>query len=171
MNPESGDVPAPLTDAEVDERFAGLVSGWAERADAAEPTNPAEPTDPDPATGLPDHPVLPTPPPGPSITFSIPVWRGADSPTIDEILDAEEAEGFTPPPVTLPPGEDLHYWGAVVGLVLGPLVVIWTVFAEPFYATWWLLGGIALFVAGFGLLVLRGPLHRDPEDDDTGARV
>jgi hypothetical protein len=73
--------------------------------------------------------------------------------------------------VALPPGEDLHYWGAVAGLVLGPVMVLYVVFARPFHATWWLLAGIAAIVLGFGLLVLRAPRERDPFDSDDGSRV
>ena len=35
-----------------------------------------------------------------------------------------EDEHFEPPEVVLPPQEDLHFWGAVIGLVAGPLMLL-----------------------------------------------
>ncbi|WP_404383260.1 hypothetical protein LL946_18250 [Knoellia locipacati] len=83
----------------------------------------------------------------------------------------EEDEHFEPPPVQLPPGEDIGYWGALLGLVGGPLVLLWVVLSKPFYAGWWTLGAILMFFGGFALMVLRQPRDRDPFDDDNGARV
>lgn len=101
-----------------------------------------------------------------------PQWRMPTSErTFDELLDAEEELGFTPDPVELPPPEDLHYWAALIGLVSGPILVLYVVFGDPVHRGWWLLGGLGLTVAGFVLLVMRMPAHRDPEDDDDGARV
>ena len=91
-------------------------------------------------------------------------WRQGPS------IDAED-DHFEPGPVQLPPGEDIGYWGSILGLVGGPLLLLWVALASPFHAGWWILGGIALFLGGFGLLVLRQPAHRDPFDDDDGARV
>ena len=101
----------------------------------------------------------------PDETASAPeAWRqgpGAD----------DEDDHFEPPPVQLPPGEDIGYWGALLGLVGGPLVLLWVVLSKPFYAGWWTLGAILVFFGGFALLVLRQPKDRDPYDDDNGARV
>ena len=91
-------------------------------------------------------------------------WRQGPS------IDAED-DHFEPGPVSLPPGEDIGYWGALLGLVGGPLLLLWVALSSPFHAGWWVLGGITLFLGGFGLLVLRQPAHRDPFDDDDGARV
>lgn len=91
-------------------------------------------------------------------------WR--EGPSVDD-----EDDHFEPAPVALPPGEDIGYWGALAGLVGGPLVLIWVVLSSPFYAGWWALGGIGIFLGGFALLVMRMPRHRDPFDDDDGARV
>lgn len=91
--------------------------------------------------------------------------------SFDELLDAEEAEGFTPGPVELPPPEDVHYWGALIGLICGPLLILYVAIADPIHRGWWLLGGLALTAAGFLLLVLRMPAHPDPENHDDGARV
>ena len=159
-----------LSDDEVDARFAGLVADW-------EPPSVADTAGTD---GGEDRiiddiergsPLQANPGINPPISISIPVWRGASGPTIDEIIEAEENEEFVPGPVTLPPGEDLHYWGAVVGLIGGPLLLLWIYFANPFHRVWWITGGLALMIGGFVLLVLRGPAHRDLEDDDSGARV
>lgn len=92
------------------------------------------------------------------------VWREGPS------IDAEDEEHFEPGPVQLPPTEDLGYWGAIAGLVGGPLLMVWIALTGPFYRGWWILGSIVLFLGGFGLLVMRQPRHRDPHDDD-GARV
>lgn len=92
------------------------------------------------------------------------VWR--QGPSIED-----EDDHFEPPPVQLPPGEDIGYWGALVGLVGGPLLLLWVVLTTPFYAGWWTLGAILMFFGGFALLVLRQPKDRDPFDNDNGARV
>ena len=64
----------------------------------------------------------------------------------------------------------IAYWLAVAGMTLGPLLVIWAAMVsrnpDP---GWWVLTGIVLTVAGFGLMVLRGSGERDP--DDNGAQV
>jgi hypothetical protein len=85
--------------------------------------------------------------------------------------EAADEEHFEPPPVTLPPQEDLHFWGAVVGLVAGPLLLLWVALARPFYSDRWFAAGVVLSLVGFGLLVLRQPRYRDPGDDDDGARL
>lgn len=91
-------------------------------------------------------------------------WREGPS------IDAEDDDHFEPGPVQLPPSEDLGYWGAIVGLVGGPLLMVWIALTGPFHRGWWILGSIVLFLGGFALLVMRSPRLRDPHDDD-GARV
>lgn len=91
-------------------------------------------------------------------------WREGPS------IDAEDDDHFEPGPVQLPPTEDLGYWGAIVGLVGGPLLMVWIALTGPFYRGWWIIGSIILFLGGFALLVMRSPRLRDPHDDD-GARV
>jgi hypothetical protein len=111
---------------------------------------------------------------------SIPVWRGATPPP--DAREAEDtAEGAGPfddddhfepgPTAPLPPQEDLHFWGIVVGLVAGPLLLLWLVIFRPDVSDWWLLAALGLIVGGFVLLVLRQPHSRDDADTDTGARV
>lgn len=101
-----------------------------------------------------------------------PQWRMPTSErTFEELLDDEDDLGFTPDPVELPPPEDVHYWGALAALVSGPMVILYVVLGDPFYRTWWLLGGLGLVIGGFLLLILRMPARRDPYDGDDGARV
>jgi hypothetical protein len=105
-------------------------------------------------------------------------WRAAQEPdaeTAAAAAAAEEAlaedEHFEPPEVVLPPQEDLHFWGAVIGLVAGPLMLLWVVFARPSHSVRWFLVSVLVSLVGFGLLVLRQPKHRDPTSGDNGARV
>ena len=58
----------------------------------------------------------------------------------------------------------------MLGICLGPLVIVWAaVLSHNPDPGWWVLFGLAVTVAGFALMVLRGPGDRDP--DDNGARV
>ncbi|WP_435198338.1 hypothetical protein [Janibacter sp. GS2] len=83
---------------------------------------------------------------------------------------ADDDEGFTPPaPAPLPPASDRLFWGALIGLVLGPLGLIWTVIVRP-GGFWPKAVVIALIVGGFACLVLRQPRDRG-YDPDQGARV
>ncbi len=98
---------------------------------------------------------------------------GTDAPPPPVVPDPEDPEEhFVPEPVVLPPQEDLHFWGIVVGLVAGPLLLLWVVFVgKGTESSWWLLLAVGLTIGGFALLVLRQPTHRDPSDDDNGARL
>jgi hypothetical protein len=184
------DRPNEMDDRDVDERFASIVAAWdaptsqdpLAAPDEAEPTlvgedehsTARESGDP---TALPPG-VNPTP-----FDLFLPAstWRTAppaapnprDLPATDSSEDEDEDDGehFVPPEVVLPPQEDLHFWGAVLGMVAGPLLLLYAVIAQPFHSTWWIVGGIAAFLGGFGLLVLRSPARRDPDDYDDGARV
>ena len=91
-------------------------------------------------------------------------WREGPS------IDAEDDDHFEPGPVQLPPSEDIGYWGAIVGLVGGPLLMVWIALTGPFYRGWWILGSIVLFLGGFAPARHASPRLRDPHDDD-GARV
>ena len=112
-----------------------------------------------------------------AVSCDFPVWRGPTSSAagtrpaepFEELED--EDDHFVPPSVTLPPHEDLHYWGVVAGFAAGPLILIYVLLAQPYPKTWWLLGALGSFLAAFALLIVRQPRHRDPEDDDNGARV
>jgi hypothetical protein len=104
-------------------------------------------------------------------------WRAAEpsDPTTEAAAANAEAaldeEHFEPPPVSLPPQEDLHFWGAVIGLVAGPLMLLYVVFARPFHSTRWFVASVVVSLLGFALLILRQPTHRDPTSGDDGARV
>jgi len=115
---------------------------------------------------------------------SIPVWRGATSGAAPGRTDSgtaardgndaadDEDEHFHPGPTApLPPQEDIHFWGIVVGLVAGPLLLLWLVIFRPDVSNWWVLASLGLTVMGFVLLVLRQPKRRDEDDHDDGARV
>lgn len=109
--------------------------------------------------------------------FPFPVWRGPTTPAGDagaEALDPDvddPDDHFSRPEIQpLPPGEDLHFWGIVIGLVAGPLLLLWLVLFRPNVSSWWTLLALALSLGGFVLLVLRQPRDRDG-DDDNGARI
>ena len=65
----------------------------------------------------------------------------------------------------------LHVAAGAVGLVAGPLMLLWVVFARPAHSTRWFVVSLVVSLVGFGLLVLRQPRHRDPTSGDNGARV
>lgn len=170
---------------------ADLLAGGAEHEDGG-------PADDDPAGNAqasPVPPVRPSPVNPSPLTGSIPVWRGATStpPAAggtgadvragagagagehdrDDARDRDdEDEHFQPGPTApLPPQEDIHFWGIVVGLVAGPLLLLWLVIVRPDVSNWWVLASLGLTVMGFVLLVLRQPHTRDDDDHDDGARV
>ncbi|HYN67582.1 MAG TPA: hypothetical protein VES93_11895 [Ornithinibacter sp.] len=138
-------------------------------------------TDPDAA----ERPVPPVTPRAPWVNPSpldvvVPpsAWRAAEPADAATEAAAEQAEAaladdehFEPPEVVLPPQEDLHFWGAVIGLVAGPLLLLWVVFARPSHSTRWFIVSVLVSLLGFALLVLRQPKHRDPTSGDNGARV
>lgn len=112
------------------------------------------------------------------------VWRGAevpepaaaadDSPDPVELRDLSDLDDdhFEPGPTApLPPQEDLQFWGIIVGLVAGPLLLLWLVLFRPDVSDWWTIGALGLTVMGFVLLVMRQPHARDGDDPDNGARV
>lgn len=81
----------------------------------------------------------------------------------------EEDDHFVPPPPDPLPAGDLHFWAALVGLVLGPALVLLSAVIPLLPRTWTGVGAV-LMVAGFVLLVLRQPRYRR-DDGDWGARV
>jgi hypothetical protein len=134
-------------------------------------------SDPAPRAGVVNpSPLNPAVNPPPSLG-SIPVWRGATPPPdaveeADAGVEPDDEDHFEPGPTApLPPQEDLHFWGIVVGLVAGPLLLLWLVIFRPDVSDWWLLAALGLIVGGFVLLVLRQPHSRDEDDPDNGARV
>jgi hypothetical protein len=154
---------------------AGPVAGDAASGLDAPVDDVSDPPDAEPA----DPPV--TPPwvnPSPlDVVVPASAWRAAEPTEPATQAAAEQAEAaldeehFEPPEVVLPPQEDLHFWGAVIGLVAGPLLLLWVVFARPAHSTRWFVVSLVVSLVGFGLLVLRQPKHRDPTSGDNGARV
>ena len=153
---------------------AGDAGGAGEQPDEVAPEATAVAPADDPAPPRPSW-INPSP-----LTIIVPTnaWRAAEPPATDD-TDAPQAVGneedsdehFEPPAVRLPPQEDLHFWGAVLGLVAGPLLLLYVAMARPFHSTRWFIISVVLSVAGFALLVLRQPAHRDPTSGDDGARL
>ncbi|MGA8047738.1 MAG: hypothetical protein WCA30_15875 [Dermatophilaceae bacterium] len=113
-----------------------------------------------------------SPPPG------VNIWRGPTSWVPPENAGAgagsgaksesdEDEDEFRPDPVVLPPQEDLHFWGIVVGLVGGGLLLLYVALTGASTSSWWFIGAVGLFVGGFALLILRQPRERDTTDDGT----
>jgi hypothetical protein len=145
---------------------------------------------PDPLTGEPNRPATSVNPPlqpsvNPPPTRPFVVWRGAEQPPPAEPAELQSEPGpaelmdlddeddhFEPGPTApLPPQEDLQFWGIIVGLVAGPLILLWLVLFRPNVSDWWTLGALGLTVLGFVLLVMRQPHSRAEDDPDNGARV
>lgn len=188
-----------MSDRDVDAQFADIIAHWDDVAplpdrgpDAPQTNEPPVDGPPAPPSGSgqaapPARPFGVNPSPlreNPSpLGEGIPVWRGATSGPVPGHTDDtvahdgndadDEDEHFHPGPTApLPPQEDLHFWGIVVGLVAGPLLLLWQViFHGSDISTWWVLGALGLTVMGFVLLVLRQPNSRDEDDPDDGARV
>ena len=161
---------------EVDREFEAIVAGWEtsrkkdtsapEQLEAPEPAAPEQLEPPEAQTPSSSWVVLPES-----------IWRGPTgeepiSAIDDPALSDQDEEHFEPPPVTLPAVEDLSYWGALAGLILGPIVVIYAVLTEPFSQTLIVTLGVLAFVGGFALLLWRQPARReDFGHDDDGSRV
>jgi hypothetical protein len=185
--PSGPGVPDDLAEGTTEDLTDGTTEDLTDRTtgDVTDGTTGAAAAEPGPDL-LPDRsdgpdPVNPSP-----LLGGIPVWRGATGPAAphdesspppaqdvgeDDDQDDDE-EHFEPGPTApLPPQEDLHFWGIVVGLVTGPLLLLWLVIFRPNVSDWWVLAALGLTVGGFVLLVLRQPRTRDENDPDDGARV
>jgi hypothetical protein len=167
-----------MGDKDVDAQFADIVAHWddvqslPDKPEHLGVNPPLEPDSPDTGQGV-------NPPP----TRPFVVWRGAEQPepgaddSADhaepvELVDSDDDEHFEPfPTAPLPPQEDHQFWGIIVGLVAGPLLLLWLVMFRPDVSDWWTLGALGLTGGGFVLLVLRQPRDRDEDDPDNGARV
>lgn len=128
------------------------------------------PADPAPPRDAVNPPPVFRPAPPPPRGLDVPVWRGASGDAAyDELLDQIEAEDHyePPPPRPLPPQEDLHFWGIIIGLVGGPLILLWLVLFRPDVSDLWGWAGAGMTIGGFVLLVLRG----DDHDRGDGAVV
>jgi hypothetical protein len=190
-----------MADKDVDAQFADIVAHWDdvvvddERGYAAgSGTDAGAP----PARRNVNPPLRPGPnpvnppfeprqePAEPPLERPFVVWRGAlpsargDGDDADDVGpselsfldDDDDDDHFEPGPTApLPPQEDLQFWSIIVGLVAGPLLLLWLVVFRPDVSGWWTVGALGLTVAGFVLLVLRQPHTRDEDDPDNGARV
>ena len=182
-----------MSDRDVDAEFADIIARWDEvqslpdAPDSVETVTdghtdghdgPADGTSGKPATGV-NPPLLPSVNPPPTRPFV--VWRGAEQPDpaeqpepveLRELRDLDDDEHFEPfPTAPLPPQEDVQFWGIIVGLVAGPLLLLWLVLFRPNVSNWWTLGALGLTLMGFVLLVMRQPQGRDEDDPDNGARI
>ena len=162
-----------LDGRDVDAEFAAIVAGWDDVPDLPSSLTDADVDAGSGAAGSPASPVA-TPEPQPEP----PADPVAPPPVADRevpapgIVEAALEEGhFEPPPVQLPGQEDIHFWGIVVGLTLGPILLLWMVFFGSGHSVWWTYAGVAMTLGGFALLVLRLPKDRDDDDHDSGARV
>ena len=186
-----------MSDRDVDAEFADIIARWDEVESL--PDTPAESgtttvadldadTDPTPADDHSPGAVPGVNPPlrsstNPPPTRPFVVWRGAEVPDAEadedapdpvELRDLSDVEDdhFEPGPTApLPPQEDVQFWGIIVGLVAGPLLLLWLVLFRPDVSDWWTIGALGLTIMGFVLLVMRQPHARDEDDPDTGARV
>lgn len=165
------DVPAPgHADADAD----ADTDAEAHAEDGARPPEPRHQSTGD--VRLPPPPVEDTDP-GTSRPDPVP-WRTDPTNSVADALlgnddapgVADDDEGFTPPPpAPLPPATDRLFWGAITGLVLGPLGLIWIALAQP-GGFWPKAIVIGLIIGGFACLFLRQPTTRG-HDPDQGARV
>ncbi len=145
------------TAADAADEPAGRPPGaWPRGEPAQWPMNPW-PRNPWPIS-QPPEPAGHSDPPAPPAAQA---WRAHEVPDEDE-------EHFEPPPVTPLPAGDLAFWGILVGMGGGPLLLLYLIFFNP-DAGYWILTAIAMFIGGFVTLVSRMPGHH--EDDDDGARL
>lgn len=181
-----------LDGRDVDAEFAAIVAGWDDVPDlpatltgpGLDPSlHPSLDLEPGPETASAGPSKVPPPPtpvvePGAEPPRETPPREMPPRETPPRetpppgIVEAGLEEGhFEPPPVELPPQEDLHFWGIVVGLTLGPILLIWMALFGSGHSVWWTYAAIAMSVGGFVLLVLRLPKDHDDDDRDSGARV
>lgn len=156
-------------DRDLDKEFEALVANW----DTALPMSEPEPEPPASPPAAPSSP--PAPPAGVNVWRGPTIWRPAEDAfdrgpagaLPDDGGDDEDEDDFEPEPVHLPPQEDLHFWGIVVGLVGGGLLLLYVAATGVSRSSWWFLAAIGLLVGGFALLILRQPRERDTTDDGT----
>ena len=186
--------------SDVDAQFAEIIAHWSDdaltRPGAApwpeaegvdEPTDGGEgnagPSAPAGSGPAPDGggnltlppPVAPSAPPGPPTTPGA-AGRGTaggqpDPSSRHAEPDEDPEEHFHPGPTQPLPAGDLQFWGIVIGLTGGPLLLLYLVLFNRDASSLWLLLSIAMTVGGFAMLVSRLPRHRDDDDDDDGARI
>jgi hypothetical protein len=166
---------------DVDAVFESIIARWDEvpdevpgherRQSTADVRDALRPRTPEPAPEVDPGPV-------PEAQRPVP-WRVDPTGSVaDALLSSDEDpgsagddEGYTPPPPRpLPPTTDRLFWGAFLGLVLGPLGLIWLVVVRPDVGAWAMWVVLGLTVGGFACLVVRQPPDRD-DDPTRGAQV
>ncbi len=142
--------------ADFDRRFGEIVAGFGPHGDDDQQPPPAPGS---PPASDPPQVVGPQPPPG---DIEASTWRESSA--------TGEEDHFVPAATDPLPAGDLHFWGIVAGLTIGPLLILLSaLFSAIDTIPWGALGMIGT-IAGFVLLVLRSPKHRSG-DDGSGARV
>lgn len=155
--PESNREHDPDDDrAEVDRRFGEIVAGFGTIQHDDPPQSPPAPSTTASESGE------PLGPPSPAEEVAAPAWR--------EWSDPDEDDHFVPAATDPLPAGDLHFWGIVVGLTVGPLLIFVSALFSVIDAVPWGVLGVIGTVVGFVLLVLRSPRHGSG-DDGSGARV
>ncbi|GAA1143081.1 hypothetical protein [Ornithinicoccus hortensis] len=185
-------------DEDIDARFAEIVrhlrtpgGGQSGQAGPTDRTGPrrarwpgtgASPTDPpNPPPARFQRPPAPRPEPEETARPAAPEPTPAPEPATSdgdgsqpaswrEWVDPEVEEHFVPPdPPPLPAG-DLHFWGILVGLICGPLILLLAHGIQVLHGSVWTWLGLLLSLGGFVLLVLRSPTDRH-DDPSGGAQV
>lgn len=145
----------------------------------ASPAPGASPTSDLPGPGGPGshrrtrgEPAAPSsPPPGePDEDAPQPAAAGESGWRSYEAVDDPDDEHYVPPPPKPLPRHDPTFYGALVGMVLGPLLLLYLVLFDQDAGTLWVTASIVLTLGGFALLVLRQPRRRSYDGDD-GARL
>ncbi|HET7660833.1 MAG TPA: hypothetical protein VFK66_10640 [Oryzihumus sp.] len=131
------------------------------------PSGPT-PSGPSPA-GQANPPTQPAPPPAVPSWGPEPAAQGPRRP--EEHSQADPEDHFIPGPTAPLPAGDLQFWGILIGLTGGPLLLLYLILFDRSADSLWLLLAISMTVGGFALLVSRLPRHRDEDDDDDGARL
>ncbi|MDO5711021.1 MAG: hypothetical protein Q4P32_04680 [Micrococcales bacterium] len=96
-----------------------------------------------------------------------------NTPWRQHIPPPEPDEDFVPPRPAPLPRNDLGFWGAMLGLIVGPLWLIYLVVTDPHGSRLPIGLSLAMTVGGFALVVARLPrrARSSDESDDDGAVV
>ena len=177
--PPADHAPAPDTTSSAgqgtDAPPRDLGPGGARRdTDTSSPAPPSPtPSGPTPPGATPgDHatpPSRPAPPPAVPSWGPDPARQAPRRP--EEQPQADPEDHFIPGPTAPLPAGDLQFWGILIGLTGGPLLLLYLILFDRSADSLWLLLAISMTVGGFALLVSRLPRHRDEDDGDDGARL